>query len=151
FEWTLYSHDTPPDLRDRLERRGFEVGPCEAVLVYDLNRRADWMSGVERDVVRVERMEQVADFRRAAEVIFGKVYERTSAELAEALRVGSTQHRGYVAYADGEPVSVGRLYTHPESLFGGLYGGGTIPAERGRGFYRAVVAARARDAAADGV
>ncbi|MDB5295009.1 MAG: acetyltransferase, partial [Phycisphaerales bacterium] len=44
----------------------------------------------------------------------------------------------------------GRLYTHPASAFAGLYGGGVRPAYRGRGFYRAVVAARARDAVAAG-
>jgi hypothetical protein len=69
-------------------------------------------------------------------------------QLYEALRSGSTQHRAYVAYdaPGGEPVSIGRLYTHPDSAFGGLYGGGTLAAFRGRGFYRATVAARARDA-----
>ena len=44
------------------------------------------------------------------------------------------------------PVSTGRLYTHARSWFGGLYGGGTRAGHRGRGFYRALVAARARDA-----
>jgi hypothetical protein len=58
--------------------------------------------------------------------------------------------RGYIAYADDQPVSIGRLYTHPDSIFGGLYGGGTLAAFRGRGFYRALVAARARDAIAAG-
>jgi hypothetical protein len=92
-----------------------------------------------------------------AEAIFGKDYSFTTAQLLDALRAGSTQHRGYIAYANGggggggaEPVSIGRLYTHPQSLFGGLYGGGTLAAFRGRGFYRATVAARARDAAAHG-
>ena len=67
--------------------------------------------------------------------------------LVDGLRAGSTEHQGYVAYADGQPVSIGRLYTHPDSVFGGLYGGATLQAYRGRGFYRALVAARARDAA----
>ncbi len=31
-------------------------------------------------------------------------------------------------------------------MFGGLYGGGTLAAMRGRGFYRAVLTVRARDA-----
>src|SRR5688572_15373512 len=63
---------------------------------------------------------------------------------------GSTQQGAYVGYAGEEAVSVGRLYTNQESPFGGLYGGATIAAYRGRGFYRALVAARARDAVAAG-
>jgi len=55
-------------------------------------------------------------------------------------------HRGYLGYVGDEPVSIGRLYLHRESWFGGLYGGGTRPGYRGGGVYRAVVGARARDA-----
>jgi hypothetical protein len=51
---------------------------------------------------------------------------------------------GYIAFMDGCPASVGRLETHPDSWFAGLYGGGTIERFRGRGLYRALVAARAR-------
>src|SRR4051812_15195613 len=29
FEWKVYAHDGPPDLIDRLRRRGFEVGVQE--------------------------------------------------------------------------------------------------------------------------
>jgi hypothetical protein len=59
---------------------------------------------------------------------------------------GSRQQIGYLAREDGRAVSVGRLETHPDSEFAGLYGGGTLATHRGRGFYRAMVAARARDA-----
>ncbi|MDB5174650.1 MAG: acetyltransferase [Phycisphaerales bacterium] len=146
-EWKAYAHDTPPDLLDRLSRQGFEIGPLEAVLVLDLQSPPAWMN--ERpavSVLRIARPEEIILFRTAAEIIFGKNYEFTSNELAEALRVGSTQHLAYVAMDGDTPVSIGRLYTHPDSAFGGLYGGGTLPTHRGRGLYRAMVAARAQDA-----
>lgn len=150
-EWKLYAHDEPHDLFDRLRRHGFDVGPREAVLVYDLAERAAWIDAAgDASVVRIEGPEQIDLFRQAAESILSKDYTFTANELAAALATGSTQHRGYIAYADGLPASIGRLYTHPESHFGGLYGGGTLKALRGRGLYRAVVAARARDAAALG-
>jgi hypothetical protein len=38
----------------------------------------------------------------------------------------------------------------PGTDFAGLWGGGTVPAWRGRSIYRAVVARRARDAVARG-
>ena len=148
FEWKLYAHDAPANLRDRLRVHGFSIGPREAVMVFDLP------GAVKPDpacrVVRIERSEQLDDYRRVAEEVFHKRYDLTTGQLATALAAGSSQHRGYVAYFAGEAVSVGRLYTHPDSRFAGLYGGGTRAPFRGRGFYRAVVAARAHDAVALG-
>src|SRR4051794_3516219 len=57
FEWTLYSHDGPPDMLRRLERRGFNIGPSETVLVYDLHDQGSWTLDVEPGVVRIEREE----------------------------------------------------------------------------------------------
>ena len=151
FEWKVYSHDPLTDLRDRLARHGFSIGPLEAVLVFDLADAPKWVAddfGIT--VRRVETLEDVETYGRVSAAIFGEKF-RFESELAEGLRSGSTQIRGYIAYAAGdEPVSIGRLYTHPQSWFGGLYGGGTIAAHRGRGFYRALVAARARDAIESG-
>jgi hypothetical protein len=150
FEWKLYGHDGPPDPLDRLRGHGFTIGPREAVLVYEFSRPQIWAEAGEAEVVRVDHPEQVDVYRKVAEGVFGKDYAFTAAELATALRSGSKQHRGYVAYSGVTPAGVGRLYTHPDSVFGGLYGGGTIPQFRGRGLYRAVVAARASDATAAG-
>lgn len=147
FEWKLYAHDAPADLLDRLAVRGFSIGPREAVLVCDLGAQHPWIAEDGRHVVaRIETTEQVAVYRRVAEEVFGDDHGPLAAALTDAIRDGSTQHRAYVACAGGEAVSVGRLHTHPRSPFAGLYGGGTLAAHQGRGFYRAVVAARARDA-----
>lgn len=130
-------------------RHGFSVGPHEAVLVLDLR---DALASVGDDapdgeVVRVERVGQLDLFAGAAAEIFGKDYGVTAGQLERSIRSGSTQHLACMAMVGGAAASVGRLYTHPASAFGGLYGGGTRPAFRGRGLYRALVAARARDAA----
>jgi len=152
FEWKLYGHDHPPGLLTRLERHGFAIGPREAVLVCDLTDRPQWIDSTDRHtVIRVERLEQVEVFRTVAGEIFEKDYHVTARHLAAALQSASKQHHGYLAYADGQPAGVGRLHTHPLSRFGGLYGGGVGRAFRGRGLYRALVAARARDALADGI
>jgi hypothetical protein len=151
FEWKLYAHDTPPDLRSRLQSRGFDIGEQEAVLVHDLTHRPAWLDDAAQHLVRrIETLDDVDLFRRAAEKIFDKDYAFTAGELAAALHAGSSGHRGYLALDGNQVVSIGRLYTHPQSAFAGLYGGGTLPTHRGRGFYRAVVAARARDAIALG-
>jgi hypothetical protein len=36
FEWKIYSHDEPPDLRERLRSRGFKIGEEEALMILDL-------------------------------------------------------------------------------------------------------------------
>jgi hypothetical protein len=145
FEWKLYAHDQPSDMLDRLARHGFQIGACEAVLVHEVNQ---W--NVEHRVCAVETLEQIGIFRGVASEVFKKDFSLTAGELAQGIKSRLTQHRGYVAYIGDEPVGVGRLYTHPKSLFGRLYGGGVRTAYRSRGVYRALVAARARDAMAFG-
>ena len=149
FEWKVYSHDKLGDLRERLERRGFSIGPLEAVLVYDLGKPVTREGESNITVRRVQTLAEVEDYSRVSSAVFGRSFT-FEAELKDAVRTGSTDIRGYIAFAGDEPVSVGRLYTHAQSWFGGLYGGGTVAAHRGRGFYRALVAARARDAGASG-
>ncbi len=146
-EWKVYQHDNPPDLLERVERHGFEAGPCETVLVLDLRDRLNWIDEASaQQVVRVENTLQVELFRSAAEEIFKKNYGFTASEVLSAIKSGSTRHRAYMVIDGSAAMSIGRLYTHPQSRFGGLYGGGTLEQYRGRGFYRAIVAARAKDA-----
>jgi hypothetical protein len=147
FEWKVYAHDMPRDLAQRLALHGLTVGPCEAVMVYDLSILPAWIAAAS--ACRVERLvdaEQLADFAFVLREVHGHIDESMLREFAIAHAAGSTDHLGYVAYIDGEPSSVGRLCTHRQSSFGGLYGGATRMAFRGRGSYRAMVAARARDA-----
>jgi len=147
FEWKVYSFNSPTDLLDRLRAAAFVVGQREAIVVYDL---AGGLGPFDQEypceVRRIERLEQLADFRFVTEAVFGKDFGATTGELAEAIQSGRRGHDAYVGYVDGEPAAVGRLYTDPASVFGGLYGGGTRAEFRGRGCYRAVIAARARDA-----
>ena len=145
FEWKFYSHDKPINLLARLQRQGLVAGAPEAVMAYDLSAGPPCTVDL-CNVVRITRPEQIEHYRRVAEEALGKDYSLTCGQLADALAQRSTQHLGYIAYLGAEPVSVGRLYTHPLSAFGGLYGGTTRAAYRGRGFYRALVAARTADA-----
>jgi len=147
FEWKTFSFDNPPNLVELLQSAGFEVGEREAVVVYDLeDGLRPFESALSCEVLRVDDERRLNDFRTVAEAVFKKDYSLTTRQLSEALATGERGHDGYVAYVDGKPVSIGRLYTNPRSLFAGFYGGGTLPEFRGHGYYRAVVASRAKDA-----
>lgn len=146
-EWAAYAHDGPPDLVQRLERHGFEVGPCEAVVVLDTRTRPAWLTAPSpHRIERVQTPEQLAIFARLAARVFEGDQTPVTHELAARLAEGSPEHVAFLGY-DGEAVaSVARLYTHPASAFAGFYGGGTLARHRGRGLYRASVAYRARAA-----
>jgi hypothetical protein len=147
MEWKVYGHDAPGDLITRLASHGFVIGPREAVMVLDLHSRPAWVdSAPAHPVLRVATPGHVALFRAAAEDIFEKDYQLTEGDITRALESGSTEHLAYIGLDGPQAVSIGRLYTHRDSAFGGLYGGGTRTTHRGLGWYRAVVAARARDA-----
>jgi GNAT superfamily N-acetyltransferase len=151
FEWKVYAHDHPADLRDRLSARGFEVGQAEVVMVKDLFDGSPLPDApAEINVRQVRSAADIEAYRTVAGDVFGKDYSFTATQLADALAGGLNQHRGYLAHLNGTPAGIARLYVHPQSLFGGLYGGGTHADFRGRGVYRALLAARARDASAAG-
>lgn len=150
-EWAAYAHDAPEDLLPRLERHGFELGPREAVVVLDTRVHRQWFDAPTACRVEpVRSPREVRAFAAAAEQIFGADQTPVVRDLEARLLEGSSQHRAYVAYQGEEVAAVGRLHTHPDSEFAGLYGGGTLEAYRGRGLYRAMVARRARDAARAG-
>ena len=147
MEWKVFGHDRPGDLTTRLANHGFAIGPREAVMVLDLHARPHWVnSAPAHPVRRVASASHIALFRAAAEDIFAKDYQLTEGDITRALASGSTEHLAYIGIEDGRAISIGRLYTHRDSAFGGLYGGGTRSTHRGQGWYRAVVAARAREA-----
>lgn len=150
-EWKVYRHDSPPDLLERVERHGFTPGPPETVLVLDLQNHPGWIDATPtHSVMRIENSEHVNVYRRSAEAIFGKDHGSTAGELLSAITKGSMRHRGYLVMEGKTAVSLGRLSIDVGSVFAGLYGGGTLEHYRHRGFYRATVAARARDAVSAG-
>jgi GNAT superfamily N-acetyltransferase len=121
-EWKWYSHD-PPGLRERLLAEGFEPDDEEAVLV------------AEAAAIPAPEHETRVDAEAFLHVI-GEVFDRVYDIPKEAVPV--------VAFVDGEPASCGRVDLTPGIEFAGLFGGATLPAFRGRGLYRATVAARAQ-------
>jgi GNAT superfamily N-acetyltransferase len=149
-EWKYYSYDQPADLPARLVAAGFEPDDDEMMLVAET-------SAIDSQVVLPDgvRLVPVADEAGLAAMI--RVHDlaftdHPSPELGDRLRgqLRSEQIQMVVAMAGDEPVSAARIEFVSGTDFAGLWGGGTVPAWRGNGIFRALVAYRAGLAAARG-
>ncbi len=151
FEWKLYDYDQPSDLGSRLTAAGFVPDEDEAVMVAEV-------SGGPADVtlpggVTLREVTTEADLGLLIQVhdrVFGGDQSRLHRDLLARLREAPQNVAMVLAMAGDEPVCSARVDFPPGSQFAGLWGGGTLPAWRGRGIYRALIAYRAGLAARRG-
>ena len=150
-EWKARDHDVVPGLPEALVAAGFVPDAPESIMIGRTSSLAvdvPLPDGVTLRTVTAE--DDVRAMSAMADVAFG---ERASTDRADALVARLAKGDGmqlWVAEAGGEMVSAGRLEPVAGTEFAGLWGGATLPAERGRGIYRALTAARARSALAMG-
>lgn len=143
-EWKVYGHDRPRDLGARLAAHGFEADETETVMVFDLARDMPAKPKLDVEIRRIRDEAGLNDLIAVTSEAFGRD-ERRRADRFRT-RLDDPTLGLFVAYADGVPVAAGRLEMPCGRSFAGLWGGGTVPAFRGRGIYRALVAERAREA-----
>ncbi|WP_189048262.1 GNAT family N-acetyltransferase [Aliidongia dinghuensis] len=144
-EWKLYGHDRPCDLAAHLAQAGFVADETEHFMVCDLE--AGTFDDLPPDGIEIRQVRDLTaleDFALAAGLAFDR--DETCALDAYAARLADPTLALLVAYDDGRPVAAGRLEMPRGRAFAGLWGGGTVPGHRGRGIYRALVAARAWEA-----
>jgi GNAT superfamily N-acetyltransferase len=154
FEWKVYSHDSPPDLKERLAARGFEIGEVEAVLVLDLAEApAALLAPVSHDVRRITEPEELADVVAVQQQVWPEAdfISHLGERLVADLQADPDHLRIYVAYLDEVPASSAWISFHQEGQFAGLWGGSTLPQFRQRGLYTALVATRLQEAIRRGV
>jgi predicted GNAT family acetyltransferase len=148
-QWKVYSHDEPRSLPEVLTAAGFTLAETETLMVLDLDQHAieaSVPSGIE--VRRFATADALADVATVALAAFGETFDGLIAELEARLPLGTLAF--YLAYDGALPVAAARLEMPQQGEFAGLYGGGTVPAYRGRGIYRSLVQARAQEARARG-
>ena len=146
LEWKLYSHDGPADLPDRLKAAGLEPEPVETLMVAeiaDLDLPVAEPAGVR--MVGVDDPSGVEAMLGVHEEVFGagSVHPGTVEAVRTALALQPRPIEAVVAWAGDVAVSAGRVEFHEGTDFASLWGGGTLPAWRGRGVFRALVGHRA--------
>jgi GNAT superfamily N-acetyltransferase len=148
FEWKVYGTDQPATLGDELLRQGFRRGPAESFMVLPLALAPASMyeTNCPFRVRRITRTAEIDDAIAVQEQLAGRSMRDRTDALTMQLRRTPERIAIYVVYADRAPVASAWVDFNPGSPFAGLWGGATLPAYRGLGCYRALVAARAREA-----
>jgi len=150
-EWKLRAHDLPTDLPERLIAAGFvPQGPSAVLLGF-----ADEVAAepVLPDGVVLRRVSAAEDLRRFADhqtEVTGSDCSWVAADLGARVSADPSRITILVAEAGTQFACTAFAEYPPGSDFAALLGGATLPAWRGRGLYRAMVAARAREAVARG-
>ncbi|MFB6572865.1 GNAT family N-acetyltransferase [Streptomyces noursei] len=151
-EWKTRGHDRPADLTARLRAAGFVPEEPETVLV----GRAGQLVGapVLPPGVGLRRVTADVDLHRIAAMesaVWGQDWSWLAEDLSGRIAAAPEEIAVLVAEAGGEVVCAAWLVFREGTEFASLWGGSTLPAWRGRGIYRALVAARAELAVARGV
>ncbi|HVE90816.1 MAG TPA: hypothetical protein VNE62_00730 [Actinomycetota bacterium] len=146
-EWMVGWSATPSDASHRLLRLGLtETEEPLTAMVAD-RAPAEPPAGVE--VRPVASAQDMVTFMRVQHTAFG-ADEATVKGSEEAARAHWEAQRSwdhavrYLAFVDGEPAAAGQATFLPAGVQ--LNGGSTVPHLRGRGAYRALVAARWQEA-----
>ena len=151
FEWKLHAHDLPADLAQRLRTAGFAPEDTESVMIAPVAAVA-----AEPRVpsgVRLREVTERADLDRIA-ALEEAIWQDGRGWLADSLEAERAVDPDVITIVVAETgttfVCAAWVRFAPGTEFATLWGGGTLPAWRSRGIYRAVVAYRANLAAQRG-
>ncbi|MEO7124525.1 MAG: GNAT family N-acetyltransferase [Nakamurella sp.] len=146
-EWKTRGHDHAPGLPEALTEHGFVPDEPEFIMIGEARLLAvDVPLPMGITLRRVTEEADVRAMSAMADEVFG---DPVSDDMADALLSRLSLDDGmelWVAEADQQIVSAGRLEPVPGTDFAGIWGGATRPEWRRRGIYRAMTAARAQSA-----
>lgn len=150
-EWKTRGHDHAPGLHEALLAHGFEPEEPESIMIGEAQALA--VDVPLPDGVTLRRVTEEPDVRAMCAMqdeVFGSPVSDSTANAILRRQAIDPSMELWVAEADGQIVTAGRLEPVPGTDFAGIWGGSTRAEWRGRGIYRALTAARARSALAQG-
>lgn len=151
IEWKTRGHDHAPGLHDALLEHGFAPEESESIMIGEA--RALAVDVPLPDGVTLRTVTSEPDVRAMSAMADEVSGDPVSDAMADAILARLALDDGmelWVAEAEGNMISAGRLEPVVDSDFAGIWGGATRPEWRGRGIYRALTSARARSALALG-
>jgi predicted N-acetyltransferase YhbS len=150
-EWKTRGHDHAPGLHDALLEHGFVPEDPESIMIGEAEALAADVP--LPDGVTLRQVTEEPDVRAMCamqdEVFGAPVSDETANAILRRQALGDGMEL-WVAEAEGQIVTAGRLEPVADTEVAGIWGGSTRPEWRGRGIYRALTAARARSALALG-
>lgn len=150
FEWKCFGHDEPSDLEARLARRGLRPSDRETLLCRPLPLTTSIAAPTGIAIRRLPPADVLPALAAFDVADGGSENEALMTELGAELSQEPDRVSVYVAWDGAKPVARAWIRFHPKREFADLWGGATLRAYRGRGLYRALVTARAAEAAARG-
>ncbi len=151
FEWKLYSHDEPGDLKERLAARGFRIGDAEVIVVLETGALPERLAEpVTHDIRRPRDPDALDDLIAVQREMNDERHDWMVDQLREELRQEPEKLSIYVAYDGNLPVATGWIRFADGSPFASLWGGTTRETHRRHGFYSSLLAVRAQEAAERG-
>lgn len=152
FSWVVFRHDRPADLKERLLAHGFISEAPEEIMVLEIDDLSPLpMKPVGFDVRKISDIDKIDDILSIRQQVWQGDYSSMAQALSKRLTEAPESLALYVAYVDGKPASTAQISFYQNGNFAGLVKAATLPAYRGRGLYRALVAARVREAKRRGV
>lgn len=152
FEWVVFQHDKPVNLKDRLLAHGFEAEESEAIMVLDIEHVSTALPKmVNYDVQRVKDPQKIDDVITVRKQVWQGDFLSTAQNLAKRLRDDPHNIGLYVAYVDEKPVGTAQITFYPHGQFASLGGAATLPSYRRRGLYTTLLAIRVQEARKRGV
>jgi len=149
YEWLVYEHDQPGDLRDRLIEHGFQPDDDPSAVmvlaIHDLPPALLRPAPPQVEIRRLEKREQLEDVITVMEGVYNSPFGWMRSRMGDHMEIPGFLSI-YVAYVGQQPACAGWTYFYPGSAFGSLYGGSTLEAYRRQGLYLAILSARAQEA-----
>ena len=157
FEWKLFHHDRPPDLKERLRDHGFEIEEEEGILILELDQTPTGMiqPGVSRatypaeDPIQVTRLTDPDGLEvlvRVMETVWEVKMPWLYDHLGVYLRDYPSMLSVYLASWEGALASVAWTFFLPDSAFASLWGGSTLTEFRKKGLYTRLLSVRLQEA-----